>query len=224
MYRPKRGSRAGHNGGPTVHRRSAGADVVVIDPAGTRYPGTTRQRNRNPAGNRRWPVHGLRLHAGYLPPTGAAAVDNGDGASTVTPAPARSPPPRRGRRLTYDEIIAAGIDPNDPAAQNIVHFTVCLAFGNVTCRLSSPQITGHRRTAVVKNPSTARSVAAAASGGSCSATICSFTTGDGQHVDYSSDRRPGRARIPPRRDHRRARSSRSAKGSFIITPRQGPGG
>ena len=162
----------------------SGADVVVIDGAGTRYPGTTNASGV--ATLKGLPDGSYTVYVwrdGFLPQKVTATVTDGNGTVSIASCRARS---RRRRSSTgdsrYDEIIAAGIDPNDPANQNVVHFTICLAFGNVSC-VGSPQITGITNSAgQIFGGSVSGGGASGGGGGGgggggvpCTATQCAFT-------------------------------------------------
>ncbi|MGZ6976330.1 MAG: PKD domain-containing protein, partial [Acidimicrobiia bacterium] len=191
----------------------SGADVVVIDAAGTRYPGTTNGSGvATLAGIPDGPYTVFAWHDGYLPQKAAATVSGGNGTASMALASGSvAATTVEARRLSYDEIIAAGIDPNDPANQNVIHFTVCLAFADASCA-SSPQVSGFANgSGGIFGGGVS---GGGSSGGSCTATVCSFTTADGQHVDYriSVPGAPGDPGVgtpvgPP-----------VAQGVFIITP------
>ncbi|WP_166680250.1 PKD domain-containing protein [Kribbella sp. VKM Ac-2566] len=106
-------------------------ELVVIDSAGQKYSAHTDQSG---AGH----LHGLAdgsyavygWKSGYVPASTTAAVNNDAGTAKLTlkqgqvaTASLTSTP------LTYDQIVAAGIDPDDPANQLVEQFTVNLAVG-----------------------------------------------------------------------------------------------
>ena len=75
----------------------------------------------------RFSVYAYKL--GYQPAIGRARVVGGLGTASVTLTPGQvGSATLEHRRLTLDEIIAAGIDVNDPANQNVLEFNIELGF------------------------------------------------------------------------------------------------
>ena len=115
-----------------------GADVVVIDAAGTRTSAVTRDDGTarlQGLADGKFSVYGWA--EGYRPGQATATVTDNSGAATirltagqVATASITSTP------LTRDEIIAAGIDPDSPANQNVVQFTASLAIDAGTFQAS----------------------------------------------------------------------------------------
>jgi len=121
-----------------------GAELVVIDGAGVKY---TAETDALGVGH----LHGLPDGAytiygwkdGYLPSKTTGTVTNDAGTASLTlkqgqvaAASLTSTP------LTYDQILAAGIDPNDPDNQHVFQFTVNLAFGSSSTTVSGYTATG----------------------------------------------------------------------------------
>ncbi|HST38925.1 MAG TPA: carboxypeptidase regulatory-like domain-containing protein, partial [Conexibacter sp.] len=110
-------------GGPV-----AGADVLVVTPAGQRVTAVTdgagRARLRGLADG----THTVMTYGdGYLPASAPATVSGGSGSATVSLTPGDvAEATLMHRRLNREEIIALGIDPNNPENQNVVGFTVHL--------------------------------------------------------------------------------------------------
>ena len=176
---------AGHRTGPRRHGRQrqpaglAGAALTVVDGRGVRYQAST-----NAAGV--GTIYGLPDGAftvyafadGYQPATGSATVASGTGALTMTlSSGAVGSTVLESRRLTYEEIIEAGIDPRIRPTR-----TSC------TSR-SASRSTGHP----APRPSTATPTARAPSSGVGSAAAssagrvlhkpsCYFTLPDGRSV------------------------------------------
>jgi PKD repeat protein len=112
----------------------SGATVLIIDANGTRFQGVSDQSGR---------AHLIGVPDGsytanvwlpdYLPGTVPVTVADGKGAAVISLRPGRtvvvgvtSAP------MSLEQIIAAGIDPEDPANQNAVDFTVNLAVNQTT--------------------------------------------------------------------------------------------
>jgi PKD repeat protein len=108
----------------------AGADVLVIDGAGTRYSSTSDDAgsatlNALPDGV--FTVYAW--HDGYQPNTASVNVSNGSGNVTVAlQSGAIAQTSLTAQPLTEQQIVAAGINPNDPANENVFQFEVHLAF------------------------------------------------------------------------------------------------
>ena len=108
----------------------SGADVLVIDGGGLRYSATTDSSgvatlNGLPDGS----FTAYASHDGYQPGTGSVTVANGTGSATIVlQAGSIAQTSLTADRLTPDQIVAAGIDPNDPDNQNIYQFEIHLAF------------------------------------------------------------------------------------------------
>ncbi|MGZ4708564.1 MAG: Calx-beta domain-containing protein, partial [Acidimicrobiales bacterium] len=108
-----------------------GADVLVVDGNGVRYSDVT-----SPAGVA--VLHGLpdgtytvaAYKSGLLPGlTSGVVVANDLGTATVALSTGQlATTSVTSHPLTYSEIIAAGIDPSDPANQHVYEFTINLAF------------------------------------------------------------------------------------------------
>jgi PKD repeat protein len=108
----------------------AGAELVVIAGSGERYAATTDDSGHGhlqalPDGD--YTIYAWKQ--GYLPAKTTGTVSHNAGSATVTlktgqiaTASLTSTP------MTYDQIVAAGIDPNDPANQHVYEFKINLAF------------------------------------------------------------------------------------------------
>jgi PKD repeat protein len=108
----------------------AGAELVVIAGSGERYSATTDDAGQGhlqalPDGS--YTVYAWKQ--GYLPAKTTGTVSGNAGSASVTlksgqvaTASLTSTP------MTYDQIVAAGIDPNDPANQHVYEFKINLAF------------------------------------------------------------------------------------------------
>ena len=109
----------------------AGAQVLIVDGSGVRYSDVT-----NPSGVA--VLHGLSngtytvsaYKDGLLPGlTSGVVVTNDVGSATVTLTTGQLATTEvTSHPLTYQEIIAAGIDPTDPANQHVYQFEINLAF------------------------------------------------------------------------------------------------
>jgi lysophospholipase L1-like esterase len=109
----------------------SGADVLVILPGGARVQAAT-------GGDGVARIYGLADGAytafvqapGHVPATADLTVDHGAGAAAVTLRPgAVAAATLSVHRMTLAEILAAGIDPNDPANQHVYSFKTRLSFG-----------------------------------------------------------------------------------------------
>jgi flagellar hook assembly protein FlgD/PKD repeat protein len=118
-----------------------GADVTVIDAAGTRHASTTNGSGLAiltglPDG--KYTVYAY--HDGFLPGTGSATLANGSGSVTIAlEAGSVGQTSMTSAPITDPAVLAAdGIDPNDPANQNIYKFEIHLAFvsGTTTSNIS----------------------------------------------------------------------------------------
>jgi PKD repeat protein len=108
-----------------------GADVTVIDAGGTRHAATTNGSGLAiltglPDG--KYTVYAY--HNGFLPGTGSATLTNGSGSVTIDlEAGSVGQTSMTSTPITDPAVLAAdGIDPNDPANQNIYKFEIHLAF------------------------------------------------------------------------------------------------
>ncbi len=109
----------------------AGADVAVINSEGVRYRAVTDATgvatiDHLPDG--RYTAYAIK--AGYRPGQVSVTISGGTGAASLDlESGAIAQTEMTSTRLTYQEIIDAGIDPNDPQNQNVFEFEVHLAFG-----------------------------------------------------------------------------------------------
>ena len=111
----------------------SGAEAMVIQGNGQRVSGTTdASGNVNLAGLPDGSYTVYVYQTGYLPAAVTAVITNGVGAASVDLS---SGPTANATvtstRLTYSQIIAAGINPNDPANENVFKFTINLPFVGV---------------------------------------------------------------------------------------------
>jgi flagellar hook assembly protein FlgD/PKD repeat protein len=122
----------------------SGASVVVIDAAGQRFtaqtgPGGVGHLSSLPDG--RYTVYGWS--GGFLPATATATVASGTGAVTLNLKPGQvAEASLTSAPLTLDEIIAAGIDPDDPANQNVYEFTIDIAVNSTPVTLTGYTASG----------------------------------------------------------------------------------
>ena len=109
----------------------AGADVLVIASDGTKHAAVTNDSGR--AVLQSLPDGDYTAYAwkhGYLPATGPVNVADGSGSAELRLQPGElAATELTSKRMTYEEILAAGIDPDDPDNQNLYQFEVHLAFG-----------------------------------------------------------------------------------------------
>ena len=108
------------------HDGLANATVLVLDSRGKKFPAKT-----NASGTAT--IKGLAdgdytvyaAAAGYLPKAGQVTQSGGSGSVTLMLTLGTLGGSNiTVNRLTYDQIIAAGIDPNDPSNQNVIEFTI----------------------------------------------------------------------------------------------------
>ena len=109
-----------------------GAEVLVIDDAGDRYPALSGADGKAAIEGLADDEYTVYAFAdGYLPEAVQATQTNGSGAVTVTLDSGELATSNvESRRLTREEIIAAGIDPNDPDNQNMFEFSIHLCFSD----------------------------------------------------------------------------------------------
>jgi PKD repeat protein len=153
-----------------------GADVTVIDAFGVRYSEVTELSGS--AIMQGLPDGKYTVYAwanGYVPGVTSLDVVGGDGVASVDlDSGAIGVPSLESRRLTYDEIIAAGIDPADPANQNVFEFDLCLAFGDYSCIAFGGVANG---AGTLYSPSFG---SGGPGGGGCSSTSCYYTVPEGR--------------------------------------------
>ena len=108
----------------------SGASLAVITPDGTRYPATTDSSGVGVIAGLPDGTYTVYVYEpGYLPNTVTAAVASGVGSATVTLEQGSiSQTSATSSVLDYQQILAAGLNPNDPANQNVFQFTINLAF------------------------------------------------------------------------------------------------
>ena len=108
----------------------SGASVAVIADNGTRYQATTD--NEGLAVIQGLPDGSYEVYAyepGYLPGSGAAIQSGGTGSATISLEQGSvAQTSASSTELNEQQIIAAGINPNDPANQFVYQFSVNLAF------------------------------------------------------------------------------------------------
>ena len=108
----------------------SGADVAVVDADGTRHAASTGNNgvariDGLPDG--KYAVYAY--HDGFFPATATSTVASGTGSATIALTPGSvGQTSLTASPMTRDQIIAAGIDPNDPANQNVYQFEIHLAF------------------------------------------------------------------------------------------------
>ena len=106
------------------------ASVAVIAPNGTRYPATSNAEGAAViAGLPDGTYTAYVYEPGYLPGTVSATQSSGNGSATVAlQAGSISQTSATSSTLDYQQILAAGLNPADPANQNVFQFTIDLAF------------------------------------------------------------------------------------------------
>ena len=151
----------------------SGADVLVIDSNGVRYPGVTDGSGLATLSG--LPDGSYTVYAaadGYLPDTAQATQTDGSGSATVTLHPGDLATTNvESRRLTRDEIVAAGIDPNDPSNQNVFEFSIHLCFSDTG---SCGDVGGF-----INQADQFISPTTDVPGGSCNSGSCTFSFGGG---------------------------------------------
>ena len=107
----------------------SGADVAVIAPDGTRVAGVSGADGLAKLRGLADGSYSVAAYApGYLPARASADVAAGHGAVTIALTPGElAKVDMTSHPMTRDEILAAGIDPNDPANQHVFEFNVELA-------------------------------------------------------------------------------------------------
>ena len=109
----------------------AGADTAVISADGVRYRAVTNaggvaRIDHLPDGT----YTAYAFKTGFRPGQVSATVTGGSGTASLALASGEiAQTDLTSRRLTYQEIVDAGIDPNDPQNQNVFEFEVNLVFG-----------------------------------------------------------------------------------------------
>ena len=125
------------------------ADLVIIDSAGQKYSAVTDAAGSGhlqglPDGS--YTVYGWK--DGYQPASATATVTKDAGTATLALKQGQvATASLASASMTYDQIVAAGIDPNDPANQHVYQFSVNLAFdtggsGSTTASVSGYTATG----------------------------------------------------------------------------------
>ena len=80
------------------------------------------------------------------------------------------------KRLTYDEIIAAGIDPSDPSNQNVIEFTIHLCFSDTG---SCTDLGGYMNDGASGSGFIGVEPGGGGGGGSCDSDSCELVFGEG---------------------------------------------
>ena len=113
----------------------AGATAMVLDAQGDKFPATSNSSGlATVTGLADGPYSLYVFASGYEPQVVQAVVTNGTGAINVAlTSGAVGATSLSSQRLDYSQIVAAGIDPSDPANQNVLNFQICLAFGDASC-------------------------------------------------------------------------------------------
>ena len=113
----------------------SGASAVVLDAQGNHYAATSTSNGVATVTGLSDGTYSLYVFApGYEPQVAQATVANGAGSVAVTlSAGSVGSTSVTSQTMTYDQIVAAGIDPNDPDNQNVLNFTICLAFDDSSC-------------------------------------------------------------------------------------------
>jgi len=151
------------------------ASLVVIDATGQRF---STQTDSGGVGHLNLPDGAYTVYGwigGYLPATATATVAAGVGTVTLTLHPGEvAQAALTSEPLTYDEIVAAGIDPNSPANQNVYEFTINLAI-NTTTPITFSGFTASGGGGLYPLCPTVDGVATACSGGGTSFTSGGYT-------------------------------------------------
>jgi flagellar hook assembly protein FlgD/PKD repeat protein/lysophospholipase L1-like esterase len=113
-----------------THATLPGAQILVITADGRRFSAISDGAGR--AALDGVPDGSYTFYAykpGYRPDTGTLRVADGKGSGAIALAPGQIATTQLdAHRMTRDEIIAAGIDPGDPANQHVFEFEIHLAF------------------------------------------------------------------------------------------------
>ena len=155
----------------------SGADTAVITADGTRFRAATNasgvaRLDHLPDGT----YTAYAYKSGFKPGTGSVTVSGGSGTATIDLASGQiAQTELTSRRLTYEEIIDAGIDPNDPQNQNVFEFEVHLMFGEIPLSFS-----GYTSDGGFHHP-----VLTGGGGGGCS-SLCTSVGGDVVYPRYES--------------------------------------
>jgi PKD domain/Bacterial Ig-like domain (group 3)/Carboxypeptidase regulatory-like domain/Putative Ig domain len=106
----------------------AGASVAVIDGSGTRYAATTDAKGAGTVAGLPDGTYTAYVYAqGYLPASVSATQAKGTGTAAVTLQPGSiSQTSVTSTPLTPDQVQAAGLNPNDPANQNVYQVSLDL--------------------------------------------------------------------------------------------------
>ena len=122
----------------------AGATVLVVDGQGQRYGATSDQSGIAHLASLPDGVYtAYAVAPDYLPGTVPVTVASGAGAATITLVPGKVAVVNvKSAPLTYDQIVAAGIDPAAPENQNAVSFSVNLAVGSSAVGISGVTAAG----------------------------------------------------------------------------------
>ncbi|HVL95945.1 MAG TPA: PKD domain-containing protein, partial [Solirubrobacteraceae bacterium] len=124
----------------------SGAEVVVIDSSGKNFRAATGADGKATLWGLPDGKHSVyAIRTGFLPATAQASQADGTGEATLTlQSGALGTVDVEHKRLTRDEIIAAGIDPDDPDNQTVFSFTINLCFyePGATCK-DKPPFDGH---------------------------------------------------------------------------------
>ncbi|MEV8517186.1 PKD domain-containing protein [Dactylosporangium sp. NPDC051484] len=115
-----------------------GASVMLVDASGARTSAATDADGKahlNALGDGTYTVYAWQ--AGYLPGTGTGTVTDGSGTTTVNLTTGQvAETSLTSQPLTKDEIVAAGIDPDDPGNQRVYQFSISLAINTEPVKLT----------------------------------------------------------------------------------------
>jgi hypothetical protein len=158
-----------------------GADVVVIDSDGTRFSAVTGSDGVAWLAGLSNGAHTVYAWApGYLPEVAQATQVQGVGNVIITlRSGALAMTDLQSQRLTLEQIIDAGIDPNDPINQNVFQFEVHLAFSESG---ASGSLTGY----IGGGDSGSQFIFPEAVGGTCTPGACTFSAGGNGSVAIGS--------------------------------------
>jgi PKD repeat protein/flagellar hook assembly protein FlgD len=150
----------------------SGASLVVIDAGGQRFTAQTDAAGTGHLAG--LPDGGYAVYAwksGYQPATATGTVTGGSGTASVDLKPGQvAEASLTSAPLTRDEVVAAGINPDDPANQNVYQFTV-----NLSVNSSPVTFTGYTGSGGFPLCPTVNGAATSCGGGSSTFTTGGYT-------------------------------------------------
>ncbi len=161
----------------------AGATLAVITADGTRYPATTDGSGQGVISGLPDGSYTVYAYAsGYQPGTTLATQTGGVGAVTIAlqPGPVAQTS-ATSTVLDIQQIEAAGLNPNDPANQNVVQFDIYLSFNPPTGSPQQVQVSGDTTGTVLWDP-VITGAEGPSGGSSCPTTEVCFEAPGGYQV------------------------------------------